>query len=123
MATVLEEFITQEQRSVVQFLWAKGLSAKDIHKEMFPVYGGKCFSCKAVENCVEKRGRRFVNDDEFDTETPKWLRQQSKNFRAAGFDAVVERWNKCISVGGGYVEKEMFLRGSNITCFTFYTHL
>jgi hypothetical protein len=29
-------------------LWAKGLNAKDIHKEMFPVYGGKCLSRKAA---------------------------------------------------------------------------
>jgi hypothetical protein len=26
-------------------------------------------------------------------------------------------------VGGGYVEKQMFLLCSNITCFTFYIHL
>jgi hypothetical protein len=32
MATVLEEYTTEEQRSVVHFLWAKGLNAKDIHK-------------------------------------------------------------------------------------------
>jgi hypothetical protein len=32
MATVLEECITEEQRSVVLFLCAKELSAKDIHK-------------------------------------------------------------------------------------------
>jgi hypothetical protein len=32
------------------FLCAKGLNAKDIHKEMFPVYGGKCLSRKAVHN-------------------------------------------------------------------------
>jgi hypothetical protein len=42
MVTVLEECTNEEQRSVVRFLWAKGLNAKDIHKEMFPVYGGKC---------------------------------------------------------------------------------
>jgi hypothetical protein len=24
------------------FLWAEGFSVKDIHKEIFPVYGGKC---------------------------------------------------------------------------------
>jgi hypothetical protein len=42
MATVLEECTTDEQRSVVRFLWAKGLNAKDIHKDMFPVYGGVC---------------------------------------------------------------------------------
>jgi hypothetical protein len=33
-------------------LWAKGLNAKDIHKEMFPVYGGKCLSHKGVHNWV-----------------------------------------------------------------------
>jgi hypothetical protein len=38
MMTVLE-CSTEEQRSVVTFSWAKGLNAKDIHKEMFPVYG------------------------------------------------------------------------------------
>jgi hypothetical protein len=38
----------------------------------------------------------------------KWLRQQSKDFCVAGFDALKKRWNKCISVGGEYVEKLMF---------------
>jgi hypothetical protein len=54
MATVLEECITEEQTSVVRFLWAKGLSAKDIHMQMFPVYGGNCLSRKAVHNWVDK---------------------------------------------------------------------
>jgi hypothetical protein len=54
MATVLEECNTEEQPSVVIFLWAKGLNAKDIHKEMFPVCGGRCLSRKAVHNWVEK---------------------------------------------------------------------
>jgi hypothetical protein len=40
MATVLEEYTTEEQSFIVCFLWAKGLNAKDIHKEMFPAYGG-----------------------------------------------------------------------------------
>jgi hypothetical protein len=40
MATVLEGCTDEEQRSVVRFSWAKGLNAKDIHKEIFPVYGG-----------------------------------------------------------------------------------
>jgi hypothetical protein len=35
----------------------------------------------------------------------KWLRQQSKDFCAAGFDAPVKRCDKCIRVGGGYVKK------------------
>jgi hypothetical protein len=50
MASVLEEYTTEDQRPVVRFLCAKGLNAKDIHKEMFPVYGGKCLSRKGVHN-------------------------------------------------------------------------
>jgi hypothetical protein len=48
MATVLEGCTTEEQRSVVRFLWAKGLSTKDIPKGNFPAYVGKCLSHKAV---------------------------------------------------------------------------
>jgi hypothetical protein len=33
-------------------LWTKELGAKDIHKEMFPVYGGKCLLRKAVHSWV-----------------------------------------------------------------------
>jgi hypothetical protein len=53
MMTVLEESITEQQSSVVFFyLWAKGLNAKDIRKEMFPAYGGKCLSRKGVHSWV-----------------------------------------------------------------------
>jgi hypothetical protein len=53
MATALREFITEELRSVVRFLREQGLTAKDIRKETFPVYGGKCQSPKAVHNLVD----------------------------------------------------------------------
>jgi histone-lysine N-methyltransferase SETMAR len=49
--------------------------------------------------------KRFADDEEVETELRKWLRQQSRDFYAAGFDALVKRWDKCINVGGGYVEK------------------
>jgi hypothetical protein len=83
-------------------LWAKGLNAKDIHKEMFSVNGEKCLSLEAVHNWVEKR---FADDEEVETEMRKWLRQLSKDFYTAGFDTPVKRWVKCVSVGGEYVEK------------------
>jgi hypothetical protein len=51
MATVLGDFTTEEQSSLVRFFWAKGLDPKDIHKEMFPVYGGKCV-CVCVCVCL-----------------------------------------------------------------------
>jgi hypothetical protein len=82
-------------------LWAKGLDAKDINKEMSPVYGGSV--------CCVKRfplgGKRFADDEEVETEVRKWLRQQPKDFYAAGFDALVKRWDRCIDVDGGYFEK------------------
>jgi hypothetical protein len=46
-----------------------------------------------------------ADDEEVETEARKWLRQQPKDFYAAGFDALVKRWDRCINVGGGYVEK------------------
>jgi hypothetical protein len=54
MATVLEKYTTEEQRSIVCFLWAKGLNSNDIYKEMCPVYGGKCLSRKSVHNYVDR---------------------------------------------------------------------
>jgi hypothetical protein len=35
-------------------------------------------------------GKRFSDDEEVETEVRKWLRQQSKDFHAAGFDALVK---------------------------------
>jgi hypothetical protein len=57
MATVFEKYTTEEQRSVMRFFWAKGFNAKDIYKETFSVYGGKCLSRKAVQNWAEKFSR------------------------------------------------------------------
>jgi hypothetical protein len=102
---MLEGYPTEEQRSIVPFLWAEGSNAKDIHKDMFPVYGGKCLSRKAVHNWVEKRCKRFADDEEVETEVRKRLQQDSKGFCAAGYDALVKRCGKFIKAGGGYVEK------------------
>jgi hypothetical protein len=45
-------------------------------------------------------GKRFADVEEVETEVQKWLRQQSKDFFVAGFDALVKRWNKFLIVGG-----------------------
>jgi hypothetical protein len=47
------------------FLWAQVVNAKDIHKETFTVYGGKCLSRIAVHNWVENfsEGRSRVAND------------------------------------------------------------
>jgi hypothetical protein len=43
----------------------KGLNAKDVHKQMFLVYCGKCLSLKAVHNWVDKfsQGHSKIADD------------------------------------------------------------
>jgi hypothetical protein len=71
---------------------------------MFALYGGKCLSRKEVHNRAEKfsQGRSTITDDE--TEVQKRLREQSKDFNAAGFDALLKRRDKCINVSG-FVEK------------------
>jgi hypothetical protein len=46
-------------------LWAKGLYANDIHKEMFTIYSEKYLSHKAVHNWLEifSQGCSKVSDD------------------------------------------------------------
>jgi hypothetical protein len=68
-------------------LWAKELNAEDIHKEMFPAYGGKGLSRKAVYNWVEDVRKSLMTP----YHVRKWLRQHSKYFYVAGFDALVKR--------------------------------
>jgi hypothetical protein len=89
LATVLEGRTTEEKRSVVRFLWTKGLDTKDIHKEMFPVYGWKCLLGKAVHSWARNSQKDFRKSQMMPDQVRKWLRQQSKDFYAAGVDAVV----------------------------------
>jgi hypothetical protein len=53
-------------------------------------------------------GRCFADNKEVETEMQKWLRQQSKDFYAVGFNTPVKRWDKYINVGGGYIKKFFF---------------
>jgi hypothetical protein len=90
------------------FLVVKRLNAKDIHKQMFFVYGGECLLHKVVHIWVKKKtpcGKRCADEEEVEMEVWKWLRQHSDSYFAAGFVTLIQRWDKCISVGGGYVEK------------------
>jgi hypothetical protein len=66
--------------------------------------------------------KRFVDDEEVEMEVWKRLRQESKDFSAAGLDALAKRWDKYIDVGGGYVEIQVF-PGSSSAHFTFYSHM
>jgi transposase len=65
MVTVPEECITEEQSSVVRFLWPKRFNAEDIHKKCFLFTVGSVCCVKTVQNWVEKfsQGRSKVADD------------------------------------------------------------
>jgi len=62
MAAPLNTCTTIEQRGVVRFLWAKGMAAKDIHREMLPIYGEHCLSRQATLQNNIFRGERFPDD-------------------------------------------------------------
>ena len=64
MAAPLNTCTTIEQRGLVRFLWAKDMAAKDIYKEILPMYGEHCLSCQAVHNWVQKfsEGRTSIED-------------------------------------------------------------
>jgi hypothetical protein len=50
-------------------------------------------------------GKRFADNKEVKMEVWKRLRQQPKDFHAAGFDALLKQCNNGITVGGGRVKK------------------
>jgi hypothetical protein len=47
MANMLSSVIPKSSLLLCVYLWLKGPNEKDIHKELFPVYDGKCLSRKA----------------------------------------------------------------------------
>jgi hypothetical protein len=119
MGAVLQECTTEEQRSVVRFLWAKALNAKCFHIEMFSVYGGKCLLRKGVHNCVAnvslmmKRLKRRCGSGGDNSQKTSMLRV-STHWQSDGTSVSVLMENmsriKCFS-------------GANITFFTFYIRL
>jgi hypothetical protein len=94
---MLEDYATEEQCSCGQKDSVQRILLK------------KCFLFILGSVCRLKRfitgSGNFADDEEVETEMWKWLRQRPKDFCAAGIDALAKRWDKCISVGGGHVEK------------------
>jgi hypothetical protein len=73
----------------------------------------KCFLFTVGSVCPVKRFRTELRNSLkgvrksllMSDQVRKWLRQQPRDFCAAGFEALVKRWDKCNNVGGGYIEK------------------
>ena len=66
MVTLPLKSSCNEQPAVILFLWEKGLNANEIHSEMRPVYGIKCFTRPAIHVWCTKfaHGRESIVDKE-----------------------------------------------------------
>jgi hypothetical protein len=105
LATELEECITEEQRSIMRFSWAKDSIKWIFIKKCFlfivgNVYRVKRFTTGSRNSLTDVRKWQIMFAQAW-----KWLRQHRKGFHAAGFDALLKRWDTCINVVVGYVEK------------------
>ena len=88
---------TIEQRGVMRFFFgggAKEMAAKDIHKEVLPMYAEHCLSRQAVPNWVQKfsEGRTTIEDERRVGRIT--FRQQPQEFYATDFQGLVKRWEK-----------------------------
>ncbi|GBL86217.1 Histone-lysine N-methyltransferase SETMAR [Araneus ventricosus] len=50
-------------------------------------------------------GKRFGSDEELENEVPTWLNELAAEEYDMGILKLVDRYDKCLNVGGGYVEK------------------
>jgi hypothetical protein len=72
---------------------------------MFPVYGGKCLSLKAVHNWVEKFSQG-LSKVAYDARPGAEVAETTvKRLLCCGFETLVKRWDNCVRVDVGYVEK------------------
>ncbi|GBM48127.1 hypothetical protein AVEN_10534-1 [Araneus ventricosus] len=49
--------------------------------------------------------KHSADDDDAQHEVLLWMRHQPKEFYEAGIGALMKRWDKCINIGGDYVQK------------------
>jgi hypothetical protein len=106
MATVLEGFTTEEQRSVARFFCGQRDSVRRIFTKKSFLFAMR--SICHVERFTSGSSNSLKGVRSFQMmphRARKWLRQQSKHLYGAGFEALVKRWDKCINAGGGYVVK------------------
>jgi hypothetical protein len=102
MATVLEGVLPKSSVLLCVFFCGQ----KD---SMQRILIKKCFLFVFRSICRVNRlyfaDKHFDDNEEVETEVWKWQSQESRDFYAADFDALVMRRDKRINVGGGYVEK------------------
>ena len=80
MATLPLKASRNEHRSVIRFLWTKGLCPNAIHSEIRPVYGDKCFTRPAMHVWCKKLAEKCASDTEVQSAVCQWLGQQPASF-------------------------------------------
>jgi hypothetical protein len=97
---MLEECNTKERRSVVRFCGQKDSIQRAFIK--------KCFLFRVGSVCCIKQFTAGLRNYPEDVRNSQMMKRgcgigsdKSKDFYAAGFNALVKRWDKCINVGGG----------------------
>jgi hypothetical protein len=83
------------------FLWEKVSMQSIFVKECFMFTVGSVCRVKRYTTRSRNSLKNVPKSQMIPDQVRKWLRQQTKDFSAAGFDALVKRRDKC----GGYVEK------------------
>ena len=110
MTTLPLKSSRNEQRAVIRFfLWANGLNANEIHSEMRPVYGDKCFTRPAIHVwCTNfARGRESIVDKERPGRLGGMLRRPMPRLPQLMLRTV--RWDKCLNKLRRYVENETLM--------------
>jgi hypothetical protein len=105
MATMLEQYTTEEQCPVVRFCGQKDSMQRIFIKKCFLFTVGSVCCVKRFTTGLRNSLKEVQNSQMMPDQVQNWLRQQPKDFYAVGFDALVKRWDKCINAGEGYVKK------------------
>jgi hypothetical protein len=129
MATALEACTTEEQLSVCAFCEQKVSMQRIFTKKCFLFTVGCVCRVKRFTTGSRNSLKGVQKSQMMPDQVRKWLRQQSEDSCAVGFDALVKWRDKCIfryiiNVRGGDMSRnKCFFFQVRILCFTFYIHL
>jgi hypothetical protein len=90
-----------EQCGVVWYSWAKDMAAKDIHKEMLPMYGEHCLSLQTFPlvwpSKTNLSGKAILTMTRLKKAVCACFRLQPQEFYAASFQGLVKRWDNFLN--------------------------
>jgi transposase len=120
MATSLPTSSLEEQRSVIHFLWSKGVKPSEIYRRMTVQYGDSCLSQGRVYEWVERfqNGRQNVINEHrrgrsvnMATETVKQqMEQRIRDYRQVTIDEIAVEFNMSHSSAYSIVHNDLGYR-------------